>query len=64
MSYAVMIVAILVLAIIPIGQFGYIKLSSYFDKPNIWGGVILTSAIIILILSIILVVQLKKRIQK
>ncbi|OGO90678.1 MAG: hypothetical protein A2Y17_03015 [Clostridiales bacterium GWF2_38_85] len=64
MSYAVMVVAIFVLAIIPIGQFGYIKLSSYFDKPDIWGGVILASTIVILVLSIILVVQLKKRIQK
>lgn len=63
MSYAIMTVAIIVLAILPLGQFGYIKLEHFFDEPSWWGGVIMFAAIIMLVLSIVLVSKIKSRLK-
>lgn len=62
-SYAIMFVALIVMVILPLGQFGYIELNKYFEEPSIWGGVIILSAVFVLVLAIVLVGKIKSKIK-
>jgi len=63
-SYAIMFIALIVMVILPLGQFGYIELKKYFEEPSIWGGVIMLAAVVVLILSIVLVGKIKSKIKE
>lgn len=61
LSSAIMAVAIIVLIMLPLGQFGYFKVQDFLAEPSLWGGVILVTAVILLILSIVLLSKIKSR---
>ena len=58
---ALVIVATLVFAIIPTGQYAFEEIGKFLSEPTWWGGVILAAAVILLSLAVALAVLLRRK---
>ena len=58
---ALVIVAILVFAVIPTGQYAFEEIGKFLSEPTWWGGVVLAAAVILLSLAVALAVLLRRK---
>lgn len=58
---ALVIVATLVFAIIPTGQYAFEEIGKFLSEPTWWGGVVLAAAVILLSLAVALAVLLRRK---
>lgn len=61
LCYTVCIVAALVFVAVPLGQYIGKDIVKFLEEPSVWGGAVLFSAVLLMILAIALAILLRKR---
>lgn len=61
LCYTVCIVTALVFLALPIGQYLGKDIMEFLEEPSLWGGVVLFTAVLLMILAIALAILLRKR---
>ena len=61
LCYTVCIVTALVFLALPIGQYLGKDIMEFLEEPSVWGGVVLFTAVLLMILAIALAILLRKR---